>query len=254
MVFRARSARSSEQALQYSKNPQRDVGQPPPESARAGRMNPTGISVFYGALGKDTAVAEVRPPVGSLVVVAGFRPTRKLRLLNLPRIDDVYTGSIFCADYESKAARRAFLEGFHRLIASPVQPHDEPLEYIPTQAVAEYVAHVLGFDGILYASAQIGAVPEQEEPSPYIYHRELGEDRLAEHNLVLLGSAASITRKPPTPTEQLDDQGAVAAEYHQTLVVDPSSVEVRIVKSVTYSHDIEYIYDPDQVRRSPFPI
>jgi hypothetical protein len=39
-----------------------------------------------------------------------------------------------------------------------VQPGSEFLEYVPTQVVAEYLYSVLGFDGLIYRSAQVGVV------------------------------------------------------------------------------------------------
>lgn len=56
-----------EEALKF---PWLHLGPPPMHAASAGRMNARGISVFYGAIESATALAEVRPPVGSQVVVA----------------------------------------------------------------------------------------------------------------------------------------------------------------------------------------
>src|SRR3954470_5589142 len=63
--------------------PDLEVGPPPPARAMAGRMNARGISVFYGALEAATAVAEVRPPVGSKVLVVRFEILRPVRLLDV---------------------------------------------------------------------------------------------------------------------------------------------------------------------------
>ena len=40
---------------------------------RAGRMNAAGMPVFYGAMALETCLAEVRPPVGSSVVMGQSR-------------------------------------------------------------------------------------------------------------------------------------------------------------------------------------
>jgi len=178
-VFRARRADSRKEAYTIHENPPKELGPPPPEKATAGRMNSAGIAVFYGGLSEDTAIAEVRPFVGSLVVVGEFKVQKSLKILDLTKIGILFTGSIFADDYESRADRRRFLEGFHALIAKPIQPHEEQLEYIPTQAVAEYVSNVLGFDGILYGSAQLGAVPEDDdEPSLFVYMHEISDEEL----------------------------------------------------------------------------
>ncbi len=250
MLFRARRADSEVEALEIIKNPAANLGPPPPHLAVAGRMNPAGIPVFYGSLSEDTALAEVRPSVGGLVVVGGFKPTKRLRLLDLSQIGIGFTGSIFAPEYEDRAARRRFLEGFHTLIARPIQPHQEPLEYVPTQAVAEYVSNVLGLDGILYASAQVGAVPEPPEPSLYVHIRELTDEELAQHNVALFGSASRVivagSSEAPgytSPNHETDAAG--------TLKVQPETVRARSVSSVSYTHELQYIYDPDGARAPP---
>ena len=190
MLFRARLTNSEEQTKKILRNPATELGPPQALIATAGRMNPAGVSVFYGALSEETAIAEVRPSVGNAVVVGCFMPSHKLKLLNLLRLNINFTGSLFHPDYEDRLARVNFFEVFHELIARPIQPHEELIEYIPTQAVAEYVANILGFDGILYASAQLGAVPDEPEP----VWEELTEAELRQYNVVLFGNT-SLTFK-----------------------------------------------------------
>ena len=56
---------------------------PVPGRARPGRANAAGIPVLYLGVDADTAVAEVRPWIGSQVSVSQFRTTRELRALDL---------------------------------------------------------------------------------------------------------------------------------------------------------------------------
>lgn len=194
-------------------------------------MNSAGISVFYGALSEDTAISEVRPYVGSLVVVGQFDITENIRVLDLSQIGIGFAGSIFDPEYESTAARYRFLEGFHSLIAKPIQPHEEQLEYIPTQAVAEYVSNVLGFNGILYGSAQLGAVPENDS-EPNFWTHELSDEDLREHNIVLFGDAATV-----------DTTGEVTAPYstpHCDLLFHSDSVHAVKISKVHYTHEVAY--------------
>src|SRR5207244_1470845 len=129
-----------------------------------GRMNSAGIPVFYGGFSEDVCVAEVRPHVGGIVVTGQFHVTRPLQLLDLTMLDEHgFAGSMFRADYYSRVTKRLFLRSFHNLISRPVQPHEEALEYVPTQAVAEYIANVLGLDGIIYASAQTNTRDEDDD-------------------------------------------------------------------------------------------
>jgi hypothetical protein len=64
-----------------------------------------------------------------------------------------------------------------------VQPHDEVLEYVPTQIFAEYVKIVHNVDGVAYRSAQISRAPEPGQ----IAGRALAAN---ERNIVLFGDAA----------------------------------------------------------------
>lgn len=192
VLYRARVIQSTDDARRIRRAPWKELGPPPTSLARAGRMNPGGIVVFYGALSELTAVSEVRPSVGGIVAVGGFRPRRPLRVLDLTRLSEVRTGSLFHPNYQDKAARRAFLAQFHSRIAKPIQPHEEHLEYVPTQAVAQYVANVLKLDGILFASAQVGEVRDEDDE---------GDDSptAAENcNVVLFHMAAAVA--PPRRT------------------------------------------------------
>lgn len=188
LMYRARLISSRHEAIRILREPQKELKSPQSKDAKAGRMNPAGISVFYGALSENTAIAEVRPSVGSSVVVGAFKILKKMRLLNLPQIDLCYTGSIFDPDYENRVSRRDFFQKFHNLITKPILPTEEFIEYVPTQAVAEYVAHVLNFDGIIYASAQVSSSwSEDEEPVFRTHAKELSQEELQKCNVVLFG-------------------------------------------------------------------
>ena len=102
-------------------------------------MNAKGISVFYGAFEKETCVAEIRPPVGSYVVIGKFEFVRDLRLLDLDLLADVRDWvSHFDPNYVELKGRFAFLRFLVEEISRPVMPGDEASDYLPTQAVAEY--------------------------------------------------------------------------------------------------------------------
>ena len=77
-IWRGRAALSAEELRSILASPSRELGPPPSRLAKAGRMNPQGISVFYGAMDKHTCMAEVRAPVGSGVVVGKFELLRTI--------------------------------------------------------------------------------------------------------------------------------------------------------------------------------
>src|SRR5260221_11974731 len=104
-------------------------------------MSARGISVFYGATNASVALAEVRPPVGSKVVVARFIITRPLRLLDLTALDDVRDGgSIFDPSLKGRLERAAFLRSLGQCMTRPVMPDDEAFDYVTTQAITNYLA------------------------------------------------------------------------------------------------------------------
>lgn len=134
------------------------LGAPPSALASAGRMNPAGISYFYGAFEVGTAVAEVgqRPP--STLCIGAFRASRPLVVVDLTKMTSL--PSVF--DGEQRNAREAilFLNEFTRQISQPVQKNGmEHIEYVPSQVVCEYLAQVFQvdnnggrLDGIIYPS------------------------------------------------------------------------------------------------------
>lgn len=173
-LYRARVFQSDGRLEKALIRPDREVGPPPPFAATEGRMNARGISVFYGATDPTVALAEVRPPVGSRVVVGRFDLVRPLRLLDIEALRSVYvTGSIFDSDFIRRLQKAKFLERLSRRITIPVMPEDEPFSHLVTQAIADYLASKAeaALDGMIYRSIQ-----------------QKGEDR----NVVLFHKAAKV--------------------------------------------------------------
>jgi hypothetical protein len=158
-IYRARIFQSADKLEKALERPDKEIGAPPSKTALGGRMNAYGISVFYGATDQAVALAEVRPPVGSRVIVGRFELIRPIRLLDVEalRLLNV-TGSIFDPSYLSRLQKAKFLEWLSRRIALPVMPDDESYDYIPTQAIADFLASNANplVHGILYPSVQGG--------------------------------------------------------------------------------------------------
>lgn len=122
-------------------------------------MNASGISVFYGAKDASSALAEVRPAVGSKVVVAHFLFTRPLKLLDLRSLETITcSGSLFDPAYTQEVERVGFLRTLTKLLILPVMPNEQEREYLMTQAVADYLASLKqpSLDGIIFPSVQDG--------------------------------------------------------------------------------------------------
>lgn len=141
-VYRARIVRRDDS---YRRTPE-FLGPPPPDRARSSRMSPVGISYLYVSDTAETCVAEVRPPVGSMVVVGEFCTNKELRILDLTILPSIFDPSV-------TRYSKDFLDDFVYSISKPVLPDDSDLEYLPTQALSEFVRDH-GYQGIKYRGSQ----------------------------------------------------------------------------------------------------
>ena len=156
-------------------------------------MNPAGVRVFYGALNERIAIAEVQPTVGSHLVLGTFTPTRRLRVLDLGALRDVFTYfDIFESGFAVASERLSFLRMLEQEISLPIEPAADPLGYVPTQIMAEYVHTVLRLDGLEYRSTQTGQLPAWGQ----LYGPHLEP---TERNVVLFGAAALTTAEVVPP-------------------------------------------------------
>jgi RES domain-containing protein len=139
---------------------EKELSAPPANNARAGRMNPAGISYMYAAFDAETAVAETISARPTLYVMSRWKTLRKLVVLDLSRLPAL--PSQF--DETKRRQREAilFLDNFVCDISKPVgSGYNDQIEYVPTQVVSEYFAHVFRLtgnsgrlDGLQYQSAK----------------------------------------------------------------------------------------------------
>ncbi|MCC9020395.1 RES family NAD+ phosphorylase [Flavobacterium lipolyticum] len=154
-LFRARAFQSDKKLKFALEFPDKEIGPPPSEYATAGRMNSRGISVFYGSFNPETALAEIRPPVGCKVAVARFEIKRTLQVLDLSALKLTnIEGSYFDESYARRITNIMFLKKLSQRLTKPVMPDDEHAEYLATQVVAEFLASEFRIDGIIFPSAQ----------------------------------------------------------------------------------------------------
>ena len=117
---------------------------PIPNSGREGRVNPKGIPCLYLATDKETAMAEVRPWMGSYVSAGQFMTLKDRTLVN-------------CSvgrDYEPDIPKRekTVWDEIDLAFSEPINPDDSSANYVPTQILAE-AFRSKGYDGIAYKSA-----------------------------------------------------------------------------------------------------
>jgi len=124
---------------------------PRPYLASDGRANPRGIPCLYMADDRHTAIAEVRPWIGSLVSVAIMRVLEDQRMVDVR--DDSGRMPIYL-DEEPEADLRETAVWGHvgRAYREPVLREDDRAGYAPTQIIAE-AFRARGYDGIVYGSA-----------------------------------------------------------------------------------------------------
>ena len=271
-VWRARTAQSKGELIAILEKPAQQLGPPPHSLAKAGRMNQKGIPVFYGALEDTTCVAEVHPPVGSQVVLGEFKPSRKLRLLDLGALSKVYVNvnvSHFDPDYSVLHGRASFIRSLVNEISRPIMPQDADREYLPTQFVASYLARKVtpNFDGVIFPSSQT-----QEDGNNVVlfnYARGVEEHDLPEgttQNVILPASLfgdtgdeygdilvfETVPSGPPDAAPQVSPDGRQRGpirlfqddepdgpETHvkPTLQLAVGSIEVRKIKGAEYRED-----------------
>ncbi|MBY5774919.1 RES domain-containing protein [Rhizobium leguminosarum] len=219
-VFRARATDDVEARRAIAADIPAQLGPPPARRRRSGRMNPSGITAFYGAFDMDTCVAELRPSVGSVVVGAQFDVVAPLWVLDTTRFSGPFKEpNLFSKDHMKRTAQWRFMQRFMQEIAQPISPTDEHLDYIPTQAVAEYLLHHHEFhlsgkrhriEAIIFRSAQH---PQGK-------------------NIVILGDACAIEATPRLPTSKPGAYGEpidslVATIARSTELGKPPRLQVR---------------------------
>ena len=257
--WRARIAHSESEVQSILESLSSELGPPPSDKATAGRMNPEGIPVFYGALEEETCVSEVRAPVGSFVVLVKFDLLSPISVLDLEGLSNPGSEfSHFDPDYIEKRSRERFLKEWVGEMSKPVMPHEETREYIATQIVSEYLANRVEprLDGIVFSSAQTGKgghnvvlfngarIVEAYEPRPGTGLRvripvqpgipprgtESSKDSLIK----------TEPRRSAAETERsVQDPAAVDPETQgnqgdSILRLDPQSVQVRAISGVKY--------------------
>src|SRR5690606_25106154 len=77
-IYRVRQIDDPGEREEVQKNPAALLGTPPPRKRSAGRMNAAGVGAFYGSFDLKTCIAEVRPPVGCVVMGAAFELVRPI--------------------------------------------------------------------------------------------------------------------------------------------------------------------------------
>ncbi|GGK49374.1 RES family NAD+ phosphorylase [Aliivibrio fischeri] len=262
-LYRARVHRDDFSLQKTLSSPDTELAPPPSYLASAGRMNPRGISCFYGAIEQSTAISEVRPFVGSYVVVGKFEIIRPLKLIDISALRDIRAnGSLFDSDYYRAEQQAIFLETLSNQISRPVQPHEAELEYLTTQLVAEYLG--VKWDGIIFSSSQT-ATPSKNivlfqqaskvaiiDKEPYsdvkVKLFEIDEDSRyfspTVTRMVFESTSPSIKTEGNKPPEhQINIDESSSNERVDTLKIDGKKITVEVIKGVNYTSESHEVID-----------
>lgn len=260
--YRARVFYSDRKLEEGMKRPDLELGPPPSQHAKAGRMNAYGVSVFYGSDSADGALAEVRPPVGSQTLMGRFDLLRPVRLLDFSALRSVSeAGSIFDPQYAERLSRARFLRSMKDRINRPVMPTDEEFEYLATQAVIDFLANGLPveLDGVLFPSMQTNEatvnvvlfhraskvekldLPEGTEigASTYMSTNEGHDPWYSVHEEVLSEEEQAKIEKEAEKYPGLKNyvHGNMVSDEDTTLRLDMSTLQVMMITEANYVTD-----------------
>ncbi len=120
------------------------------KQAKGGRANPPGIPHLYLATTKETAMAEVRPWIGSIISLAKFETTKELSII------DCFIDNL-AKDYEIKGEPTAKIKelkvwaNINHAFSKPISIEEQDTDYVPTQIISEFFRRH-GYDGIFFKS------------------------------------------------------------------------------------------------------
>ncbi|OIQ19964.1 MAG: hypothetical protein BM556_05605 [Bacteriovorax sp. MedPE-SWde] len=132
---------------------------PPPESlASSSRMSPAGIPMFYAAENLETALREIKIEEGKSAVVAEFKNSIELRVIDLTRLPSI--PDIFDQYDVAEETGIRFINDFKRDFVKVINKDGkEHIEYVPTQVVSEYIKYNDDkFDGEVHGFAYPSSV------------------------------------------------------------------------------------------------
>jgi len=127
----------------------------PDHATSSARMNPPGISLFYGADEVETALAEVgQAGTREFLTVGRFVTTQSTTVIDLTRVPPV--PSIFDPELGACQGELHFLNGLVEELRQPIDPRRTNLDYVKTQVFFEYFLRVFedaDVRGLMWKSA-----------------------------------------------------------------------------------------------------
>ena len=126
-----------------------EMGAPPPEFTRSGRINPEGISVLYLSDKEETTLYEVRAMKHQNVCIGKFRVKEPLKIIDLSSINQIspFINDNILINYPLNIE---YLRAISDDLLKPISI-EKHLDYLPIQYICDYIKYE-GFDGVEYLS------------------------------------------------------------------------------------------------------
>ncbi|MBK8946445.1 MAG: RES family NAD+ phosphorylase [Ignavibacteriae bacterium] len=122
---------------------------PLPNQAKEGRANPAGIPYLYVSTNRNTALAEVRPWIGSEISLAKLKTNKDLTLIDCSKNNSTIR---YHLDEPNPELREQIVwADIDNAFSKPITSADSSTDYIPTQIISELFRNH-GYDGIIYKS------------------------------------------------------------------------------------------------------
>ncbi len=160
--YRARLAEKKEDVSALLLAPNENLGSPPNNIVDDGRFNSAGTSLFYCSLDAKTCLSEVRPAVGTYVVIGKFKVIKPIRLLMLDQQSRRANKlSPFDPEYNSHVSGLEYLNDLLKHMLIPIPHNKNSASYLISQYVSELLEYkfsskIHGFlsDSIQYKGEQ----------------------------------------------------------------------------------------------------
>ncbi len=149
-IYRGRQMDDDFTEETLNNNRAKELGAPPKNKTKAGRMNVEFIPAFYATFCEDTAIAEIRPSIGDTVAVGEFILKKSIKVFDFTAFSNVpHEDKNDCFRH----TRYDFIKQMRGEIGKPVSPFEKQREYIPTQMVAEYLREYFECDAVIFESS-----------------------------------------------------------------------------------------------------
>lgn len=114
-----------------------------------GRADPKGVRCLYVSDDLNTALAEVRPWIGSKITLYKFKIVKDIQVINCTQDDSTM---VYFKEPDSCKREKSVWSDINRAFSKPVSNYESDKEYKPTQKIAMFLKKK-GFDGIKYKSS-----------------------------------------------------------------------------------------------------